>query len=444
VAPYNQNCVNISLAKLPKKYEGKNCFVVSPIGAPDSDIRNHADDVFQFIIEPAIANFSKKHGIPFETMRADHQEETGRITEQMFEKILEADLCIAILTDNNANVFYELAIAQTAARPVIILIEDGQVPPFDVKDLRCIYYKLQPVHELVKGVYADDVCNMINNIHAVGWSVPSLFEQYGYAQQMRYEQQLQDIIAKTRPATLPTSSKEFTVEGLAGDQRIVLATGDIQELGEHRPTVVVSPESMYMQLARYGDLAISGILRSMDAERSSGGMIIRDSLNECLQELIKTKKINLPVSPASVLATPTDQLAKCGVRYVFHVAALEGSRGAGYRTPTHLLDDCVRTCFNQLAELSSKDKTINSILFPMIGAGSTQLGPQDVAEQILKPSIKKMQLTPSCKTFYLLAWIEPHQFALMEAAKKLGLKQLPVDESAATAKPKTKRKSPAN
>ena len=424
--------------------KGKNCFVISPIGAPDSDIRNHADDVFQFIIEPAITKFSKKHEILFETLRADHQEETGRITEQMFEKILKADLCIAILTDYNANVFYELAIAQTAARPVIILIEDGQVPPFDVKDLRCITYKLQPVHELVKGVYAEAVYNMINNIHAVGWSVPSLFEQYGYAQQMRYEQQLQDIIAKTRPATLSTSSKEFTAEGLAADQRIVLATGDIQELGELQPTVVVSPESMYMQLARYGDLAISGILRSMDAERSSGGMIIRDSLNECLQEMLKTKKINLPVSPASVLPTPTHRLAKYGVRYVFHVAALQGAQGDGYRTSSHLLDDCVRSCFHQFDELSSKDKTMNSILFPMIGAGSTQLGPQDVAEQILKPSIKKMLLTPSCKTLYLLAWIEPHRFALMEAGKNLGLKQLPVGDSAAITKSDKKRKKPAN
>ena len=418
----------------------KNCFVISPIGAPGSDIRNHADDVFQFIIEPAINKFSKKHEISFETLRADHQEETGRITEQMFENILEADLCVAILTDYNANVFYELAIAQTAARPVIILIEDGQVPPFDVKDLRCITYKLQPVHELVKGVYADAVYNMINSIHAGGWSVPSLFEQYGYAQQMRYEQQLQDIIAKTRPATLSTSSKEFTAEGLHGDQRIVLATGDIKELGELQPAVVVSPESMYMQLARYGDLAISGILRSMDAERSSGGMIIRDSLNESLQQLIKTKKINLPVSPASVLPTPTHRLAEFGVRYVFHVAALQGTQGSGFRTPTHLLDDCVRTCFNQFVELSSKDKTINSILFPMIGAGSTQLGPQEIADQILKPSIKKMRLTPSCKTFYLLAWIEPHRFALMEAVKKLGLKQLPVGDSAAISKSDKKRK----
>ncbi len=362
-------------------------------------------------------------------MRADHQEETGRITEQMFEKILEADLCVALLTGYNANVFYELAIAQAAARPVIILMEDGQPLPFDVKDLRSIIYKIQPVHDLVKGVYADLVYNMIISLHEDGWSVPSLFDEYGYARQMRYEQQLQDIISKTKPETLPATSVEFTIEGLASDQRIVLATGDIQEIQEYKPAVVVSLESMYLQLARYYDLSVSGILRYMDAERSSEGMVVRDSLNESLQGVIKTKKINLPASLASVIATPTDQLANFGVRYIFHVAALQGGVGEGYYTPPTLVDDCVRNCFDRFAELTKEDKTINSILFPMIGAGSSQLSPLDIAEQILKPAIKKMRARPLCKTFYLLAWIEPHRFGVMEAAKKLNLKQLEVDDT---------------
>ena len=45
----------------------------------------------------------------------------------MIGSILGDDLCIAVITGQNPNVFYELAIAQCAARPVIILVEKGQV-----------------------------------------------------------------------------------------------------------------------------------------------------------------------------------------------------------------------------------------------------------------------------------------------------------------------------
>ena len=32
----------------------KRCFVISPIGKEDSDIRQHADEVFNNLIEPAM------------------------------------------------------------------------------------------------------------------------------------------------------------------------------------------------------------------------------------------------------------------------------------------------------------------------------------------------------------------------------------------------------
>jgi len=32
----------------------KRCFVISPIGEEGSDVRKHADDVFDYLIEPAM------------------------------------------------------------------------------------------------------------------------------------------------------------------------------------------------------------------------------------------------------------------------------------------------------------------------------------------------------------------------------------------------------
>src|SRR5262245_44302740 len=116
----------------------KKCFVISTIGQPESDIRENADAVLDYIIEPAL----KDLGI--EAIRADRLAEPGLITDQMIAAILNYDLCIADLTGHNPNVFYELAIAQAAERPVVLMKLAGQAIPFDIKDYRLIEYDLKP------------------------------------------------------------------------------------------------------------------------------------------------------------------------------------------------------------------------------------------------------------------------------------------------------------
>ena len=87
---------------LTSERQHKRCFVISPIGSPKSEFREHADDVFEFIIEPA----AKRAG--YFVHRGDHNAKPGKITEQMFESILEDDIIISILTFQNPNVYFEL------------------------------------------------------------------------------------------------------------------------------------------------------------------------------------------------------------------------------------------------------------------------------------------------------------------------------------------------
>jgi hypothetical protein len=114
------------------------CFIISPIGMPDSPIRRHADDVYECVILPALALAGVTGA------RADHIKDVGRISEQMFNEILTADFCIGILKDFNPNVFYEVAVAHSAGIPVILLSEMGVNPPFDLKDERTFHYDLSP------------------------------------------------------------------------------------------------------------------------------------------------------------------------------------------------------------------------------------------------------------------------------------------------------------
>lgn len=149
----------------------RRCFVISPIGEPRSVEREHADDVYKNIIKPALAKFG------VEPKRAEEIAEPGRISHQMFRAILETDFCVAVLTDHNPNVFYEVAIAQAVAKPVLFIGADDEAMPFDVKDLRSIRYERAAsrdnaacVAQLVKSVAA---------LEARGWTGESLLELHG-------------------------------------------------------------------------------------------------------------------------------------------------------------------------------------------------------------------------------------------------------------------------
>jgi hypothetical protein len=146
----------------------RTCFVISPIGAEGSPVREHADDVFDYIIQPAM----KARGIA--AFRSDHLREPGRITEQMFEALTQEDMCIAVLTGHNPNVFYELAVAQAAARPVVIMLEKGQTLPFDIRDLRCVYYDLK-LRPIMQGLHTQELLSQIEQIEAAGWIAKSPF-----------------------------------------------------------------------------------------------------------------------------------------------------------------------------------------------------------------------------------------------------------------------------
>jgi len=135
----------------------KRCFLISPIGEEGSEIREHADDVLDFIIKPAMEELG------YEAYRSDHSHAVGKISDQMFTSILKDDLCIALLTFQNPNVYYELAVAQSAARPVIILALKGTTLPFDIKDMRVVYYDLKP-RPLWDGTYKNEIIEIVRHL----------------------------------------------------------------------------------------------------------------------------------------------------------------------------------------------------------------------------------------------------------------------------------------
>lgn len=119
-----------------KKEQGKKCFIITPIGNENSDIFRKAKGVIESVIKPIL----EKYG--FDDIKPAYEiMESGMISNQIINRIINDDLVVANLTGNNPNVMYELAIRHGVAKPIIHICEKETGLPFDIKDSRTIFYK---------------------------------------------------------------------------------------------------------------------------------------------------------------------------------------------------------------------------------------------------------------------------------------------------------------
>jgi len=120
------------------------CFVISPIGQADSEIRRQADRVLNFLIRRTLEPMG------YQVTRADEISEPGTINLQVMKRIVDSQVVVADLTGTNPNVMYELAIRHAIKKPVILMIKHGEKIPFDIASERTIFYELNDVEFFTK------------------------------------------------------------------------------------------------------------------------------------------------------------------------------------------------------------------------------------------------------------------------------------------------------
>ncbi|MGL5861852.1 MAG: hypothetical protein ACRCY9_11430 [Phycicoccus sp.] len=115
----------------------KICFIACAVGDPESDVRKHAEMTCKHIITPA----AKSAG--YQDVRADLIQRSGIVSAQVIQHLVEADAVVADLTGLNPNVFYELAVRHLVGKPFIQICTTGTEIPFDVQDVRTLFYDLK-------------------------------------------------------------------------------------------------------------------------------------------------------------------------------------------------------------------------------------------------------------------------------------------------------------
>lgn len=114
----------------------KTCFVVSPIGETDSEIRSNADKLFKYIISPVCESCG------FEPVRVDQINDSDSITQTIIDKLLSSELVIADISGHNPNVFFEMGYRKCTDKPIIHLKKKSETIPFDVNTVRTFEYDL--------------------------------------------------------------------------------------------------------------------------------------------------------------------------------------------------------------------------------------------------------------------------------------------------------------
>lgn len=101
-----------------------------------------------FVVMPFDSRFSRVYDViklaaadqSLTVSRGDDYRGAHAVIANIWSAIVNAKCVVADTTELNANVFYEIGIAHTLGKPVILLTQDIHELPFDLKHLRAIHY----------------------------------------------------------------------------------------------------------------------------------------------------------------------------------------------------------------------------------------------------------------------------------------------------------------
>jgi hypothetical protein len=144
-----QGLLGISLTTLIDVQPGATSLSVSPMfgapgnpGAPEVFVLMSFDEKYRPVYEDHIKTVAS--GLSLTAGRADDFFTAHAVIGDIWGAIYHSRMVIADCTGRNANVFYEIGMAHTIGKPVILITQNEADVPFDLRPIRYIHYTYTP------------------------------------------------------------------------------------------------------------------------------------------------------------------------------------------------------------------------------------------------------------------------------------------------------------
>jgi O-acetyl-ADP-ribose deacetylase (regulator of RNase III) len=385
------------------------CFIITPYGKKLNHDGNEIDfeDIFNEVIEQAVDEAK------LTPVRSDRQLESGPIFRQMIQDIASADVCLADITTHNANVFYELGVRHALRPGTTVLIRlEGQPPlPFDISALRVLGYGPIPERESGRSTEARD--------NAIKLARAKIAQAITSAQLQRESDSLVFYalpnlsVAVEKPIPIETIRRQSYLSKKRPDCQVGLIGGKLPEV--RGVSVWVNSENTDMQMSRFYEMSISGTIRYHGAEKSPDGRVSKDLIADELADWMRTNNAT-SVIPGKVIRTGPGNLQEFGVKFVLHVAAVQGSLGEGYE-PVRNLRECVRNVLRQAEDREVFANEKASVLLPLLGTGTGGGKVEEVAPRLFQEAFTYLDNTPASviDSIWFLAYSEQHWASCLRA-----------------------------
>lgn len=366
------------------KYAGKKCFVIMPFGKKkDVDgTEVDFDHIYRELIEKAV------EGLGVDCERCDEIIDAGSIHKKMFRGIFDADVAVVDITSLNPNVFYELGVRHALHPHVTLVIRKNSnlPPPFNINGINILGYDITDEDRIEAGRknIRDHIRNGLDK-----QSTDSIVHDA-----------LDDLKVERKSKSI-NKTKFYSYEIREAPGKLIgIVTGDIQNI--KNIDIWVNSENTNMQMARHYDRSISGTIRYMGAKKDAAKRVLDDVIAIELDAIVG----NRGVDPAIVIPTGAGELTRTnGVKKIFHAAAVRGQVGRGY-LPISDIYECVRNALELADAPEMENEDLHSIVFPLMGTGTTKLSAQGIANQLIDTAVSYIEDNPDSRMdrIYFLAY----------------------------------------
>lgn len=172
--------------------------------------------------------------------------------------------------------------------------------------------------------------------------------------------------------------RQIILDGQLGNQRFPLVVHIEPVELMSGVDILVVPENIYFELPQHFKSSVSAAVRRAAAVKSPDGEIVTDVVGDELRSWVRHHaRAGLAVAPGTVAVTSSGELARQGIRKIYHAAIASPRPGTNdYDVEPTAIATSIRNVLTiARAERELSDPAFRSLAFPLLGTGRGGLDP---------------------------------------------------------------------